>query len=172
MATTTQKAPPGVFIWVSVTLLWGTLFFFSSVFMLNLASLRLGHAPFNPSQSELFSVYGIHASVLVLFALAAMMVKQVLDPGSRKQLQRWQNIEEGKGEKLFISFAGSLATSFFFTGLTAATFLASSRILGFTVDFTLQVVFLAALFNIAAGIAASVFVGIVFLVTGVGRKKG
>ena len=173
MASQTQKAPapPGVAIWVSVTLLWGTVFYSTSIFMLRLASIWLGQGFFNPSWSELYRVYGIHAGVLVVFALLAMLVKNLLEPGGQKQIQRWQNISEGKGEKLFISFAGSIATSFFFTGLTAATFLGSSGMLGVTVDLTLPVVLLAGVLNIAAGLGASLVVGFIFLIAKIGMKK-
>ena len=173
MYSTTNKnpEPPGVVIWVLVTLLWGTLFFCTSVFMLNYATLLLAQGVFNPSRSELFQVYGIHVVVLVLFAIIAMLVKNMVEPGSHKQIQRWQNISEGKGEKLFISFAGSIATSFFFTGLTAFTYIASSGFLGVMVVFTLPVVLLAGAFNVAAGIAASLIVGLIFLIAKVGRKK-
>jgi hypothetical protein len=173
MFSTTKKAskPPGVGIWVSVTLLWGTVFFFTSIFMLKLSSNWLGQGLFNPIRTELFKVYVIHAGVLIVFAFAAMLVKSMLEPGGQKQIQRWQDISEGKGEKLFISFAGSIATSFFFTGLTAMTFLVSSGILGFVVRFTLPMVLLAGLLNIAAGLAASLIVGFVFLIAKVGRKK-
>ncbi|TLU86156.1 MAG: hypothetical protein FDX30_03915 [Chlorobium sp.] len=174
MALTAKKdqRPPGPFIWISVTLLWGTVFFFTSIFMLKAASDLLRQGFFNPSWREIFSVYGIHAAILVVFALAAMLMKRVIDPGSTKQVQRWQDINEGKGEKIFISFAGSIATSFFFTGLTAANFSLAARIFDLTVEFSVPAIFLAALFNIAAGLAASLIVGIIFLVGKVGNRKG
>jgi hypothetical protein len=173
MASTMKKAPkpPGIAIWVLVTLLWGTVFYWTSIFMLQLASFRLQEGFFNPSGSEQWRVYGIQVVVLILFALVAMLIKNQLEPGGKKQIERWQNISEGKGEKIFISFAGSLATSFFFTALTALTFLASSGFLGFEVDLTLPLVLLAAFFNVAAGIAASLIVGFVFLIAQVGKKK-
>jgi len=173
MGSTTKKTPkpPGVAIWVLVTLLWGTVFYWTSIVMLRFASARLGEGVFNPPNSELWRVYGIQVVVLILFALVAMAVRGALDPGNTRQIQRWQNISDGKGEKLFISFAGSLATSFFFTALTALTFLGSSSFFGFVVSFTLPVVLLAGLFNVAAGIAASLIVGFIFLIAKVGRKR-
>ncbi len=173
MAAMTQKTskPPGVAIWVLVTLLWGTVFYWTSIFMLQLAVYQLQEGSFNPSGSEQRMVYAVQVGVLILFALVAMMVKNRFEPGGQKQIARWQNISEGKGEKIFISFAGSLATSFFFTALTAVTFLGSSAMLGFVVDLTVPVVLLAALFNIAAGIAASLIVGLIFLIARVGYKK-
>ncbi|MEI7824346.1 MAG: hypothetical protein WCI01_03535 [Chlorobiaceae bacterium] len=174
MASTMKKAPkpPGITIWVLVTLLWGTLFYWTSIFMLQLASFMLQEGFFNPTGREQWQVYGIQVVVLIIFALVAMLVKNLLEPGGQKQIERWQNISEGKGEKIFISFAGSLATSFFFTALTATTFLGSSGFLGFVAVLTVPLVLLAALFNIAAGIAASLMVGLVFLIAKVGRKKG
>ncbi len=169
--STKNPPPPGPLLWVSITLLWGSLFYFTSVFMLGLASSRLGEGAFDPSRAELFRVYGIHAGVLVVFAFAAMMVKRLFDPRSEQQVQRRVAIREGRGEKLFVSFAGSIATSFFFTGLTALTFMLSQGYTGRAVHFTLPVVLLAGLFNIAAGLGASLFVGLVFLVAKVGRKK-
>ncbi len=174
MVSTIKKnpTPPGITIWVLVTLLWGTVFYWTSIFMLQLASFWLGEGPFDPSRSEQWQVYGIQVVVLILFALVAMLVKNLIEPGGQKQIERWQNISEGKGEKIFVSFAGSLATSFFFTALTAVVFLASSGMFGIEVRFTVPVVLLAALFNIAVGIAASLVVGFVFLIGKVGRKKG
>ncbi len=173
MISTTKKVPnpPGPGIWVSVTLLWGTVFYWTSIFMLQLASVMLGEGYFHPAKSEQLRVYGIQVVVLIVFALVAMLVRGRLDPGSTKQVQRWQNISEGQGEKIFVSFAGSLATSFFFTALTALTFLASSGFFGFMVAFTFPVVLLAGVFNVAAGIAASAIVGLIFLIAKVGRKK-
>ncbi|NTV98319.1 MAG: hypothetical protein HGA70_04060 [Chlorobiaceae bacterium] len=166
-----ERRPPGPAIWISVTLLWGTVFFISSIFMLKAASGMLRQGFFNPSPGGALNVYCVQAVILVIFALLAMLIKRGFEPGSESQIQRWQAIEEGKGEKIFISFAGSIATSFFFTLLTAMTFSVVSAMLGIIVELTLPVVFLAALFNIAAGLAASLAVGIIFLVANVGKKK-
>jgi hypothetical protein len=174
MASTSKKTPkpPGVAIWVSVTLLWGTVFYGTSVFMLKKASLWLGEGYFQPSNGELWRVYGMQVVVLIVFALVAMQVKNLLEPGGKKQIERWQKISEGKGEKIFVSFAGSIATSFFFTGLTAMTFFGSSRLLGFTVELTFPVVGGAALLNVAAGLGASLVVGLLFLIAEVVRNRG
>ena len=144
MVSTIKKIPkpPGITIWVLVTLLWGTVFYWTSIFMLQLASFLLQEGFFNPSGREQWQVYGMQAVVLILFALVAMLVKNLIEPGGQKQIERWKNISEGKGEKIFISFAGSLATSFFFTALTATTFLGSSSLIGFAVVLTVPVVML------------------------------
>jgi hypothetical protein len=166
-----ERRPPGPAIWISVTLLWGTVFFISSVFMLKVTSAMLRQGFFNPSLKGALNVYCVHAVILIVFALAAMLLKRAFEPGSESQIQRWQAIDEGKGEKIFISFAGSIATSFFFTLLTAVTFSVVSPMLGMIVEFTLPAVFLAGLFNIGAGLAASLVVGILFLLANVGKQK-
>ena len=166
-----KMAPPGIAIWVPVTLLWGTVFYWTSIVMLQLASVRLGQGDVHLSASELLQVYGVQVIVLVIVAVVAMGVKGMVDPGGKKQIQRWQNISEGKGEKIFVSFAGSLATSFFFTVLTALTVFVCSGVFGFNVVFTLPVVLLAALFNVGAGITASLVVGLIFLITKAGLKR-
>jgi len=168
---TTDQKPPNVATWLAITLLWGTVFYWTSISMLQLASAKLGEGTLAASTSQLWSVYGVHAGVLIVFALTAMAIKGIIDPGNKKQLQRKQNISEGKGEKIFISFAGSIATSFFFTTLTSLTLLGAAGFFNVTVTLTLQMVLLAALFNIAAGLAASLFVGILFLIGKVGQKK-
>ncbi len=65
-----------------------------------------------------------------------------------------------------------MLTVYLLHALTATTFLGSSSLIGFAVVLTVPVVLLAALFNIGAGIAASLIVGLVFLLAKVGRKKG
>ncbi|MCF8216269.1 MAG: hypothetical protein K9I59_05790 [Chlorobium sp.] len=171
MASFLKKTPaaPGPAIWISVTLLWGTVFFFTSSWMLGVASGMLGTGYFRLSGGELFRVYGLHIPVLLIFALTAMMVKNLLDPQGRKQVERQKSVVQGKRERLFVSFAGSIATSFFFTGLTASTFLWSSGFTGISVDLPLSVIVVAAGFNILAGLAASLLVGIVFIAAKVGR---
>lgn len=172
MASLLKKTPaaPGPGIWISVTLLWGTVFFFTSSYMLGLAVGLMGTGDFRITGGELFRVYGFHIPVLIVFALVAMMVKNLLDPQGRKQVQRQQSVVEGNRERLFVSFAGSIATSFFFTGLTASTYLWSSGFTGIMVDLPLKIVAAAAVFNIGAGLVASMLVGVVFMVAKVGRK--
>jgi O-antigen ligase len=140
--------------------------------MFRAASGLLGQGFFNPSWGSVLSVYPVHVVILAVFAMAAMILKRAIDPGSDGQRERWKAINEGKGEKIFISLAGSIATSILFTFLTAATFSLVSGMLAIIVELTLPVVFLAALFNIAAGLAASLVVGVIFLVAKVGKKGG
>ncbi|ABL65996.1 hypothetical protein [Chlorobium phaeobacteroides] len=165
-----DPAPPGTGIWLGVTLLWGTVFYFTSVVMLRLASGRLEEGVFNPAGSDIFTIYGFHVVVLLAFAILAMMIKKQLDPKAEKQVQRKKAIVEGKGERVFVSFAGSIATSFFFTALTAGTFLVAGGLVGPGFQLSIPVVILAGVFNIAAGLCASLLVGLIFLIARVGRK--
>ena len=158
------SSPPSIWTWLSITFLWGTVFFATSVLMLNLASTWLEQGFFNPAWSEIYSAYAIYFFVLLFFALSAMLVKNRLDPQGEKQTKRQQEVVAGKRELVFVSLAGSIATSFFFTILTALVFVVSTTLVDMTVDLTILVVLLAAVLNISAGLAASLFVGLVLLV--------
>ena len=158
------SSPPSIWTWLSITFLWGTVFFATSVLMLNLASTWLEQGFFNPAWSEIYSAYAIYFFVLLFFALSAMLVKNRLDPQGEKQTKRQQEVVAGKRELVFVSLAGSIATSFFFTILTALVFVVSTTLVDMTVDLTIPVVLLAAVLNVSAGLTASLFVGLVLLV--------
>lgn len=132
--------------------------------MLNLASTWFEQVFFNPTWSEIYSAYAIYFFVLLFFALSAMLVKNRLDPQGEKQTKRQQEVVAGKRELVFVSLAGSIATSFFFTILTALVFVISTTLVDMTVDLTIPVVLLAAVLNVSAGLTASLFVGLVLLV--------
>lgn len=161
---------PGIGTWLSVTLLWGTVFYATSVYMLKLAANWSADAYFNPTWSEFFSVFGLlHLPVLITFAIVAMLVKRVIDPEAKGQNERFKAIEEGRGERIFISLAGSIATSFTFALLTVGSYLAAGNLINVRTGFATDQVIYASLLNIAAGLAASVLVGIIFMF---GKKKG
>lgn len=166
MAIQTKKtvSPPSVWTWLSITFLWGTVFFATSVVTLSFASSWLEQGFFNPAWSEIYSVYAIYFFMLLFFAVLAMQVKNRMDPGGKKQTRRQQEVVAGKREMVFVSLAGSIATSFFFTILTAVVFLLSLLLVDMTIDFTLPVVLIAAFMNIAAGLSASLLVGLVLFV--------
>lgn len=157
-------SPPSIWTWLAITFLWGTVFFITSVLMLNIAGSWLAQGFFNPAWSEIYSVYAVYFFVLLFFALSAMLVKNRLDPGGEKQTKRQQEVAAGKREMVFVSFAGSIATSFFFTVLTALVFKVSATLVGMTVTFTIPVVLLAAALNVSAGLGASLLVGLVLFV--------
>lgn len=162
---------PGPFLWLSITLLWGSLFYLSSVFLLGLASGQLGGVPFAPSQAEISQVYGVHAALLVTFALVAMTVRRLMDPEGLSQSRRREAVDRGAGERIFISLGGSIATGFFFTVLTSLSWWAASEIVPAGSALSIPVVLLGSLYNIGAGLSASLLVGMIFLATGTGRKK-
>ncbi|NTW48497.1 MAG: hypothetical protein HGB19_01945 [Chlorobiales bacterium] len=152
-----------IWVWILVTLMWGSIFHFTSIYALKLASARIGGGSFNPGWEEIFSVYGLFVGVMLATAFVSRFVNHQLDPTGEKRLRRQQAVAEGNREKLFVSFAGSLATSFGFGFLTAGTYLAASSLFGVAANFTLPVVVLASLGNVVAGLIGSVVVGVVFL---------
>lgn len=171
-AATKKPAPQSVWTWILITLLWGTVFFFSSTWMLRQASGWLDAGGFQPDRTETAIVYLLYVPVLLVIALTAMAIKNRIDPGSMKQLERQKAIKAGNRERYFVSFAGSIATSFLFTVLTAFAHLAAVPVTSAAVSFSVTTVLAAAVMNIAAGLSASLFVGMVFLVSGVGRPAG
>ncbi|ABB23314.1 hypothetical protein [Pelodictyon luteolum] len=168
----TSAAPtvPSPALWLAITLLWGTVFYATSVYMLRLASQQLAGGLFDPSGEAVLNVYGMHAVLLVSFALIAMTARMALDPGANSQIRRWEAVKGGYGEKVFISLSGSIATGFFFTILTALTWTASSELFPAGSALSLSVVFLASFYNIGAGLSASLLVGLVFFLSGIGKK--
>ncbi|NTW51974.1 MAG: hypothetical protein HGB22_05255 [Chlorobiaceae bacterium] len=166
MAPNTSKKPlpQSVWTWILITLLWGTVFFASSTWTLTKAVAMLGQGVFGPTRSEAFGVYELYAPLLLVIALVGMAVKNRLDPGSVKQLSRQKAVKDGSREQIFVSFAGSIATSFLFTILTACAYSLTVPLTGLVVQLGLSVVLVAALLNIAAGLAASLFVGTIFIV--------
>lgn len=157
-------SPPSIWTWLTITFLWGTVFFITSVLMLNIAGAWLEQGFFNPAWSEIYSVYAVYFFVLLFFAFSAMLVKNKLDPRGEKQTKRQQEVVGGRREVVFVSLAGSIATSFFFTVLTALVFLFSKTLVGTTMELTIPVVLVAALMNIGAGLSASLLVGLVLFV--------
>lgn len=169
-APSKKSFPQSVWTWILITLLWGSVFFFTSTWMLGKASAWLDAGGFRPDRAETMSVYLLYAPVLIVIALMAKAVKNRLDPGSRKQLERQKAVREGKREHYFVSFAGSIATSFLFAVLTACAHLAAVPVTGAVIRLNVATVAVAGVLNIAAGLGASLFVGTIFLVSGVGRK--
>ncbi len=157
-------APPSVWTWLAITFLWGTVFFGTSIVMLNVSVFWLEQGFFNPEWSEISSVYAIYFFVLLAIAFGAMMLKNRMDPEGKKQTQRQQDVLAGKREQVFVSLAASITTSFFFTVLTALTFVLSGLLIDMTLHLPVSVVLTAALLNISAGLAVSIFVGLVIFV--------
>lgn len=158
-------SPPSIWTWLSITFLWGTVFFATSVAAISFTSDRLEQGLFRPAWSEIYSVYVIYFFVLFVFSVSAMLVKSKMDPRGEMQTRRQQEVVAGKRETVFVSLAGSVATSFFFTVVTALVFVAASvSLVDMTVDLTVPVVLAASVLNIAAGLSASILVGLVLFV--------
>jgi len=167
-----KPVAPSVWIWLAITLLWGTVFYATSTWMLKTAAQLLGEGTFNPGGSEGLTVYLLYVPVLVCVALVSMAVKNLIDPGSLKQIERQQAVAKGKRERFFVSFAGSIATSFIFTLSTAFIHMVAAPLTGSVVVLPAKTVLVAASMNIAAGLAASMLVGAVFMVTRSVRGAG
>jgi hypothetical protein len=169
------KTPPRptVWIWLSVTLLWGTVFFVTSTWMLKAAVIITGEGVFDPGGSTAFKVFAFFVPLLVMIALVSMTVKNRLDPGSLKQISRQQAVAKGSRERIFVSFAGSIATSSLFTLLTALAYLGTASMTGYLPVLSPETILLAAALNIAAGLSASLLVGLIFILTGAfGMRRG
>ncbi len=154
-------APPSVWTWLAITFLWGTVFFATSIIMLKAAVFWLERGFFNPEWSEIYSVYAIYFFILLAIAFGAMMLKNRMDPEGEQQTRRQQDVLAGKREQVFVSLAASITTSFFFTVLTALTFIASRPLIDMTLTLPASVVVIASLLNIGAGLSVSLLVGFV-----------
>lgn len=171
MNTVAKKpAPQSPWTWILITLLWGSVFFFTSTWMLGKASAWLDAGGFLPDGAATLTVYLLYVPVLIVIALVAMAVKNRLDPGSLKQLERQKAVKEGKRERYFVSFAGGIASSFLFAVLTAIAHIAAVPVTGAVIRLNPATVAVAGVLNIAAGLGASLLVGMIFLASGVGRK--
>ena len=158
-----HPSPPTVWTWLAITFLWGTVFFGTSILTLRISGGALGQGFFNPSWSEIYSVYAVYFFALFFLALSAMMIRRRQDPWGEKQAQRRKDVLAGKREQVVVSFAASIVTSFSFTVLTAFVFVFSAGLVEMTVVFTVPVVFAAAVLNIVFGLSASLAAGLVIL---------
>ncbi len=167
-----KAAPPSAWVWCLVTLLWGTVFFATSTWMLSIAAGWTGEGSFDTGFGESLKAYACYVPVLIAIALAAMSLKQLTDPGSLKQIARHQAVAKGQRERYFVSFAGSIASGFLFTFATAAMHIVTVPLTGAVVHLTLRTVAIAGGLNIVAGLAASVLVAVLFMVARSVRGAG
>lgn len=170
MSSPAQKTPSqSVWTWILITLLWGSVFFATSTWILSIVSGWFDGGAFSPDRAEALRVYAMYVPALLVVALSAMVIQSRLDPDWQKQRAREKEVRAGKREQLFVSFAASIATSSLFTVLTAVAHMVAAPVIGTVVSFSLKTVLVAAGMNIAAGLAASLFVGMIFLVSGVAK---
>ena len=159
-----RPSPSSVWTWLSITFLWGTVFYSTSTWMLKVSSVMLNQGAFNPTSGQVMTVYGIFLLVLAIVALLSMTITNRLDPGALKRRQRQEQVAEGRSERYFVSLLGGIVTSFTFSILTALTYVLTVPLSGAVVALTPATVLTASALNIAAGLGVSLLVGmIIFL---------
>ncbi|MDX2128469.1 MAG: hypothetical protein SFU91_05480 [Chloroherpetonaceae bacterium] len=152
-------------LWVTVSFFWGTVFYITSIYALSLLPSYFSFMPvFEPSFIESLKAYPIYAVFLFAVAFGGYGFNRLYDPTGEKRKKRQDKVSKGTTETIFVSLAGSIATSFFFTFLVALAFIISNSFFEMNFNFTFQQVFFASLGNIAAGLIGSLLVGVVFLV--------
>lgn len=146
-------------LWISVSLMWGTVFFITSIFMLKLA----GEMTFSPDWSDSLKAYLFYAVMIVGVALGGYGVNKLYDPKGEMRAKRQAEVKSGMKEQIFVSFFGSIATAFGFCLITALSFLFAKWVLNVSADFSMQDVLLASIYNIGAGLGGSLFTGVIFI---------
>lgn len=147
-------------LWINVSLMWGTIFFITSIFMLKVMS----ESGFAPDLVGSFKAYVFYAVFVILVALGGYGVNKIYDPNGEKRIKRQAEVKSGLKEQIFVSFAGSIATGFVFCLLTALAFILAHFVFGVVAPLDWRTVFLASLCNIGAGIGGSLLTGVIFLV--------
>ncbi|MCS6989918.1 MAG: hypothetical protein NZM06_10430 [Chloroherpetonaceae bacterium] len=147
-------------LWVNVSLMWGTVFFITSIFMLKLAT----DASFSPDFLDALKAYPFYVAMVIAVALGGYGVNRLYDPKGEKRAKRQAEVKAGLKEQLFVSFTGSVATGFGFCLLTALAFLFAHWAFAVPASFDAKTIFLASLCNVGAGIGGSLFTGLVFVV--------
>jgi|YNPMSStandDraft_2_1061718.scaffolds.fasta_scaffold11724_2 Trk-type K+ transport system membrane component len=154
-----QAAENKLSLWISVSLMWGTVFFITSIFMLKLA----GSVAFSPDWSDSLKAYLFYAVMIVIVALGGYGFNKLYDPTGEKRAKRQAEVKAGMKEQVFVSFAGSIATGFSFCLLTALSFLCAKWVMHVSAEFSLQQVLVASIYNIGAGLGGSLFTGLIFV---------
>ncbi|MFN3560960.1 MAG: hypothetical protein ACK4XY_02685 [Chloroherpetonaceae bacterium] len=147
-------------LWINVSLMWGTVFFITSIFMLKLASAT----SFLPDWTDSLKAYLFYVVMIVIVALGGYGVNKLYDPKGEKRAKRQAEVKSGMKEQVFVSLFGSIATGFGFCLLTALSFLCAKWAMRVPADFSMQHVFVAAIYNIGAGLGGSLFTGLIFVV--------
>ncbi len=147
-------------LWVNVSLLWGTVFFVTSIFMLKLTT----GTTFSPEVLDALTAYFFYVLMIIGVALGGYVVNKLYDPKGEKRAKRQAEVKAGLKEQIFVSLTGSIATGFAFCLLTALAFLCANWVRHTSAAFSFQQVLVAALYNIGAGLGGSLFTGLVFVV--------
>lgn len=123
-----------------------------------------GKGSFAVSAHDLWRVYGFHLPVLVVFMLAATTVKSLSGPERfRADRAAAGHCRRRTGKRGSVSLPG--------LPLRLFSFLWSARFTGLGLELPVTVILTAAVFNILAGLLASLLVGVIFLVARVGRRR-
>jgi len=146
-------------LWINVSLMWGTVFFVTSIFMLQLAT----DAAFSPEWLDALKAYSFYVVMVIGVALGGYAVNKLYDPTGEKRAKRQAEVKAGMKEQVFVSFAGSIATGFSFCLLTALSFLCAKWVMHVSAEFSLQQVLVASIYNIGAGLGGSLFTGLIFV---------
>ncbi len=145
-------------LWVNVSLIWGTVFFITSIFMLQLTNTMT----FSPDWSDSLRAYLFYVVMIIIVALGGYSINKLYDPKGEKRAKRQAEVKSGMKEQIFVSLIGSIATSFTFCLLTALSFLCAKWALNISADFSMQQVLVASIYNIGAGLGGSLFTGLIF----------
>jgi len=147
-------------LWVNVSLLWGTVFFVTSIFMLKLAA----DTSFSPEVFDALKAYFFYVLMIIGVALGGYAINKLYDPNGEKRVKRQAEVKAGMKEQIFVSLTGSIATGFAFCLITALAFLCAKWVMHISAEFSLQQVLVASLYNIGAGLGGSLFTGLIFVV--------
>ncbi len=159
---TTSARENRVGLWISVSFLWGTIFYISSIFVLRLTSEQLG-GNFHPEFLDSLKSYLFYALLIIAVALGGYGVNRLYDPTGEKRQKRISSVTAGLKEQVFVSFLGSLATSFGFCLMTALAFWAAHFTFGIAFEMSLGAILIGSLVNTLAGLLGSLLTGLVFL---------
>ncbi len=160
---TTSARENRISLWISVSFLWGTVFYISSILTLGFVSEYSG-GHFHPDLLDSIKSYMFYALLILAVAIGGYLGNKLYDPTGEKRQQRINAVTAGMKEQVFVSFAGSIATSFVFGLMTAFAFWLSHLTFGVAFDVPLRTVLIGSLANIPAGIVGSLLTGLVFLV--------
>jgi MFS family permease len=155
-----------IIIWISASLFWGSVFYVTSIYALGFVSEQQnGVSMFHPSFYDGSKAYSIYAVFILAVAISGFLFSRYFyDPTGEKRNKRIDDITAGKKENYLVSFVGSLATGFVFGVMTALAFMIAHQLFGVAAAFDFTTVMLASLLNVGAGLAGSIFTGVVFLV--------
>ncbi|MDW8465232.1 MAG: hypothetical protein RML35_03305 [Chloroherpetonaceae bacterium] len=91
---TTSARENRISLWISVSFLWGTIFYISSIFVLTLVSEQCGSS-FHPDFLDSVKSYFFYAVLIVAVALGSYVVNKLYDPTGEKRQRRIREVSAG-----------------------------------------------------------------------------